>query len=119
MLAGSASFSLQRTKDFRVVGEVSFLIARTREWNQIVRSSKLWNNASQAELDKEIESLLSGGSYEPKIIFETPAKIKEAAESLGESGQWQADIADADHVSTSAEGTAVESDSVVSCQRKC
>ena len=48
-----------------------------------------------------------------KIIFETPAKIKEAAESLGESGQWQADIADADHVSESAEGTAVESDPVV------
>ena len=86
LLTGGAPFSLQRTKDFRVVGEVSFPIARTREWNQIFLSSKLWTNASQAELDTEIESLLSGGPYKPKIIFETPAKIREAAESLGESG---------------------------------
>ena len=57
--------------------------------------------------------MLSSGPYKPKIIFETPAKIKEAAESLGESGQCQAYLAEADHVSESAEGTDVESDPVV------
>ena len=36
-----------------------------------------------------------------------------SAESQGDSGQWQADIADADHVSESAEGTAVEPEPVV------
>ena len=42
LLSGDGPVALQRSRDFRVVGDVSFPLARTREWQQIIRSAKLW-----------------------------------------------------------------------------
>ena len=57
LLTGQGSFALQRSRDFRTIGEPTFPLARAREWNEVVRSAKLWTNATQEQLDNEIAEL--------------------------------------------------------------
>jgi hypothetical protein len=77
LLTGAGSFSLQRTKDFRVIGEPSFPLRKARDWNLMLRSAKLWQQADQKQLDDEIHSLLNDKQYVPKVLFETPRSLKD------------------------------------------
>ena len=99
LMTGTTSFALQRTRDWRASGEVSFPLARLREWQAITRSAKLWNSATQAELDAEVHALVNAKTYQPKIVFETPASIALAAGSDA-SGPWQAEVVELDSASS-------------------
>ena len=79
LLTGAGSFTLQRTRDYRVLGEPTFPLRKVRDWNMMLRSAKLWQQADQKTLDDEIHSLLNDKQYVPKVLFETPRSLKEAA----------------------------------------
>jgi hypothetical protein len=57
----------------------------------MIRSAKLWKDADQKQLDDEVHALLNDEKYVPKVLFETPRGLKEAAASL-DGGVWQPEI---------------------------
>ena len=87
LLTGAGSFALQRTRDFRVVGEPTFPLRKVRDWNLMLKSAKLWQQADQKTLDDEIHALLNDKQYVPKVIFETPRNLKEAS-GASTDGPW-------------------------------
>jgi hypothetical protein len=97
LLTGAGSFALQRTRDFRVVGEPTFPLRKARDWNMMLRSAKIWQQADQKQLDEEIHSMLNDKNYVPKVLFETPRSLKEAAGATTSTteGPWLPEVAEA------------------------
>ena len=93
LLTGAGSFALQRTRDFRVVGEPCFPLRKARDWNLMLRSAKLWQQADQKQLDDEIYSLLNDKQYVPKVVFETPRGLKEASGTTT-TGTWLPEVSE-------------------------
>ena len=91
LLTGAGSFALQRTRDYRVVGEPCFPLRKARDWNLMLRSAKLWKQADQKQLDEEIQALLNDKPYVPKVVFETPRSLKEESGS-STTGAWQPEV---------------------------
>ena len=73
---------LHRPRDFRVPQELSFPLRQAREWQGFLRSAKLWTKATPAELQNEVDLMISErGAYKPKIVFENPRRLEEASSS--------------------------------------
>ena len=92
LLLGTGYIRPLRTKDYRVPAERSFPLARLREWNLMLRSSKLVAECSKEQYQTEIDKLTDPTvSYVPTIIFEQPIG---AAQRMGfkQSGPWVPDL---------------------------
>ena len=88
LLTGVGSISPLRTKDFRIPGEASFPLARLREWNLMIRGSKLVANISEDEYHDEVSRLTDISTpYIPKVEFERPVGVSHRLEAA-KSGIW-------------------------------
>ena len=77
LLTGIGSIALLRTHDYNVSSpEPSFLLARLREWNLMLRGARLVADCSKEDYQNEVDKLTDPTTpYTPKIIFERPVVV--------------------------------------------
>ena len=84
------SMYMNRTRDFRSPAAITFPLRQAREWQSWLISAKLWTRASSQQLRDEVDAMVQQGkNYRPKIEFETPKSIQEAADK---NNIWQPEI---------------------------
>jgi hypothetical protein len=98
LLTGSGSVRPLRTKDFRVISDRKFPLARLREWNTMLRSARLVRQCSNVEYQQEIDNLTDlSNDYRPKIVFEQPLGVSHKMGHV-KTGLWMPDVIDEDSI---------------------
>ena len=86
------SMYMNRTRDFRSPAAITFPLRQARDWQAWLISAKLWTRASSQQLRDEVDAMVQQGkNYRPKIEFETPKSIQEAADK---NNIWQPEISE-------------------------
>jgi len=111
LLTGTGSVKPFRTRDYKIVtASRQFPLARLREWNLLLRSSKLVAEVSQQQFEEEVEALTDMNKpYVPKVIFERPIGIQHKM-GLPPKGLWVADAVEDLSSPAAVESTASDSE---------
>ena len=93
-----------------VTASRQFPLARLREWNLLLRSSKLVAEVSHQQFVEEVEALTDMNKpYVPEVIFERPIGIQHKM-GLPPKGLWVADAVEDLSSPAAVESTASDSE---------
>ena len=66
--SSSSDVRVKRTRDVGLPVELDFSRARARDWQKFLKPAQLWTQASNEDLDSEIQNMLKDRTaYRPKI----------------------------------------------------